>query len=192
MIYWDTKFLQPAKRASCLIKGKEFLEYLKDHLASWYLLIFYCKTLSFCVFVFQKSHSLFLEILKSLIGASKFSFFLLIFYLLKVTNAFIPKWKYKYYYNLNEALKKKFTVSIFYGLLLYVRFLIMIYSNCRLYSRIFLGTMAYSYTQHIRLLPITTINHVWKLLESCVPWYLMCWDYHQQIFPLGLTRKACL
>lgn len=56
----------------------------------------------------KKSHSLFLEILKSLIGASKFSFSLLIFYVLKVTNVFIPKWKYKYYYDLNEALKKKF------------------------------------------------------------------------------------
>jgi len=80
------------------------------------------------------------------------------FYFLKVTNVFIPKWKYKYYYDLNEALKKKFTVSIFYGLLLYVKLLIMIYSNCSLYSRIFLGTMAYSCTQHIRLLPIITIN----------------------------------
>jgi len=67
------------------------------------------------VFVFQKSHSLFLEILKSLIGASKYSVSLLAFYFLKVTNVFIPKWKYKYYYDLNEALKKKFTVSIFMG-----------------------------------------------------------------------------
>jgi len=65
--------------------------------------------------VFQKSHNLFLEILKSLIGASKYSMYLLMFYFLKVTNVFIPKWKYKYYYNLNEALKKKFTVSIFVG-----------------------------------------------------------------------------
>lgn len=55
------------------------------------------------------SHSLFLEIMKALIGASKYSNALLMFYVLQVTNVFIPRWKYKYYYDQNEALKKKFT-----------------------------------------------------------------------------------
>jgi hypothetical protein len=77
--------------------------------------------------VFQGSHSLFLEILKALIGASKYSFSLLMFYVLQDTNVFIPKWKYKYYYEQNEALKKKFTVRrYFHEMLLYSDIMTMI------------------------------------------------------------------
>lgn len=145
----------------------------------------------FCVF--QGSQSLFLEILKSLIGASKYSFSLLMFYVLQVTNVFIPKWKYKYYYDQNEALKKKFTVRrYFHGVLSYLSFMTMVCFNFSLDSRIFLVTTAYSYTQHILLLPITIMKCSQKLLESCMRWYLMYWDYHQHMFLLDSIRKACL
>jgi len=88
------------------------------------------------------------------------------FYFLKVTNVFIPKWKYKYYYNLNEALKKKFTVSIFYGLLLYVNLLIMIYSNCSFIP-------GYSWGKWHILIPNT--SNCCPLPQSIV--YKNCWSH---------------
>lgn len=60
--------------------------------------------------MFQGSQNLFLEILKALFGVSKYSLSLLGFYALQATNVFIPRWKYKYYYDQKEALKRKFTV----------------------------------------------------------------------------------
>ncbi|KAJ9583971.1 hypothetical protein L9F63_021682, partial [Diploptera punctata] len=56
----------------------------------------------------NESRNLFLEVLKSVFGMSKFSFSVLIFYCLIATNGFIPKKNYKYYCEQNEALKKKF------------------------------------------------------------------------------------
>ncbi|KAJ4436871.1 hypothetical protein ANN_17003, partial [Periplaneta americana] len=56
----------------------------------------------------KESHNLFLELLKAIFGASKYSLSLLLFYLLQVTNVFIPKWRYNYYCGESKKLKKKF------------------------------------------------------------------------------------